>query len=90
MPELFANVCHCQAAWDVCVIFYYLIAVHALPFIYNYVAMIVTELLTMSFYAATFSALAALYTNHRYSDLLYDNVILAIIAMSAFALYVCP
>lgn len=64
---------------------YYLVAVHALPFIYNWVAIIITEFLIIAFWAATFSSLAALYTDDKYTGLLYDNVIIAIIAMTAFA-----
>lgn len=77
-----------QSAFDLAILGYYLISVHALPFIYNYAAIIITEFLIIAFWAATFSSLAALYTNRSYSDILYTNVVIAIIAMGAFALYV--
>lgn len=77
-----------QSLWDTVILAYYLIAVHALPFIYNWAAVIVTELLVVVFWAATFSSLAALYTDHKYSGLLYENVIIATIALAAFALCV--
>lgn len=77
-----------QSAFDLAILGYYLISVHALPFIYNYAAIIITEFLIIAFWAATFSSLAALYADHKYTDLLYTNVVIAIIAMSAFALYV--
>lgn len=69
---------------------YYLIAVHALPFIYNWAVVIITEFLILAFWAATFASIAALYTDHQYRGLLNENVIIAIIALGAFALYVFP
>lgn len=77
-----------QAVWDVAILTYYLVAVHGLPFIYNWAAVVITEFLIVAFWAATFSSLAALYTDHKYHGILYENVIIAIIALSAFALYV--
>jgi hypothetical protein len=65
---------------------YYLIAVHGLPFIYNWGAVIVTEFLVVAFWAATFASVAALYTDPKYSNLLDKNIIIAVIALSAFAL----
>lgn len=65
---------------------YYLVAFLALPFIYNWAVVIITEFLVVAFWAATFASVAALYTDHKYSGLLYENVIIAIIALSAFAL----
>ncbi|CEJ81580.1 hypothetical protein VHEMI01701 [[Torrubiella] hemipterigena] len=73
------------SAFALAILGYYLVAVHALPFIYNWLAIIITEFLIIAFYAATFSSLAALYTDEKYSDFLYSNVIIAIVAMSAFA-----
>ncbi|KAL1860754.1 hypothetical protein Plec18170_001266 [Paecilomyces lecythidis] len=81
-----------SSAWDISILVYYLIAVHGLPFIYNWVAVIIVEFLTITFWAASFSALAKLYTDRRSARLLddhvviavIDNVIIAIIALSAF------
>lgn len=77
-----------QAAWDLAVLGYYNIAVHGLPFIYNWVAIIVTESLTMAFWAATFISLAALHAFDKYQGRVNGKIIIAMLALSAFALLV--
>ena len=67
---------------------YYNIAVHGLPFIYNWVAIIVTESLTMAFWAATFISLAALHAFEKYQGRVNGKIIIAMLALSAFALLV--
>ena len=75
-----------QAAWDLTILGYYNIAVHGLPFIYNWGALVVTESLTLVFWAASFSSVAAYYAKDKYDGRLNEKIAIAVIALGAFAL----
>ncbi|WPG98779.1 Hypothetical protein R9X50_00157500 [Acrodontium crateriforme] len=70
--------------WGVLILTYYNIGVHALPFIYNYIAVVITECLTVIFWAASFGSEAALYAANKDTGSFYTNIVTAIIALSAF------
>merc|ERR1711988_654654 len=73
------------AAWDLTILGYYNIAVHGLPFIYNWGALVVTESLTLVFWAASFSSVAAYYAKDKYDGRLNEKIAIAVIALGAFA-----
>ncbi|KAI6785515.1 uncharacterized protein J7T54_007158 [Emericellopsis cladophorae] len=74
------------AAWDLTILGYYNIAVHGLPFIYNWAALVVTESLTLIFWAVSFSSVAAYYAYDKYNGRLNEKIVIAVIALSVFAL----